>query len=337
MFLRAAPHRNLKYLRIGVIGAAWLAAVFGMALGSASIALAQAAYPNKPIKLVVGFAAGGPSDIFARALGAAMSKTLGEQVFIENRAGASGNLATEAVARSEPDGYTMLLTTFSGPVNENLFKNFKIKFSEQFAPIAYLAETGLVLLVHPSLEVKSVPDLVKLAKEKPGDVLYATAGIGTATHLAAELFNFAAGTKMMPVHYKGGGETIKDILSGQVKVMFSTIPPVLGHVREGRLRGLATTGLSPDKVLPELKTISGSNYEVILWAGLSVAKGTPRPIVDRLAAAAQKALDDPDAQKTLAAQGYTLKFSGPEDFGKFYQNEVTKWSKVAEAIGPIGN
>ena len=169
-----------------------------------------------------------------------------------------------------------------------------------------MVETGLVLLVHPSLDVKSVQDLVALAKAKPGDILYATAGKGTATHLAAELFNAAAGIKMTPVHYRGGGDTIRDLLSGQVKVMFSTIPPVLAFVKDGRLRGIATTGLDQDKVLPELPTLAAAGvpgYNVLLWSGLSAPKGTPRPIIDKLADAAHQALGDPEAQKALGGTG----------------------------------
>jgi tripartite-type tricarboxylate transporter receptor subunit TctC len=167
-------------------------------------------------------------------------------------------LQPELVARAEPDGYTLLLSTFTHPVNETLFKNFKYKAVDSFEPIAAMVETGLVLLVHPSLDVKNVQELVALAKAKPGEILYATAGKGTATHLAAELFNTAAGIKMTPVHYRGGGDTIRDLLSGQVKVMFSTIPPVLGFVKEGRLRGIATTGLDEDRVLPELPTLAAA-------------------------------------------------------------------------------
>jgi tripartite-type tricarboxylate transporter receptor subunit TctC len=300
---------------------------------------AQSTYPTKPIRIVVGFAAGGPSDILARVAGAAMSKTLGEQVYVENRTGASGNLAAELVARSEPDGYTLLLATFTGPVNETLFKNFKYKAADSFEPIALMVETGLVLLVHPSLDVKNVQELVALAKSKPGEILYATAGKGTATHLAAELFNSAAGIKMTPVHYRGGGDTIRDLLSGQVKIMFSTIPPVLGFVKDGRLRGLATTGLEADKVLPELPILAAAvpGYNVLLWSGLSAPKGTPRPIIDKLVDAARQALADPEAQKALEAQGYTAKFLGPEAFRSFYASEVSKWSKVTEAIGTLND
>jgi tripartite-type tricarboxylate transporter receptor subunit TctC len=331
MFLRSL-HRTSMKIRIALA-----CAVAGAAISACSaLAHAQASYPTKPIRLVVGFAAGGPSDILARIAAASMSKTLGQQIYVENRTGASGNLATELVARAEPDGYTLLLSTFSCPVNETLFKNFKYKADDHFAEIASIVETGLVLLVHPSLDVKSVPELVALAKSKPGDILYATAGKGTATHLAAELFNAAAGIKMTPVHYRGGGDTIKDLLSGQVKVMFSTIPPVLGFVQDGKLRGLSTTGLKRDKVLPNLPTIAESgvpNYEVLLWSGLATPKGTPKAIVDKLADAAKKALDDPDAQKALDAHGYVPKYLGPAEFTKFYNDEVVKWAKITPAIG----
>ena len=167
----------------------------------------------------------------------------------------------------------------ASPVNETLFKNFKYKAADNFEPIASMVETGLVLLVHPSLDVKSVQDLVALAKAKPGDILYATAGKGTATHLAAELFNSAAGTKMTPVHYRGGGDTIKDLLSGQVKVMFSTIPPVLAFVKDGQLRGIATTGLAADKVLPELPTSRGRVFRATRCC---CGPGCPRPRARRV-------------------------------------------------------
>jgi tripartite-type tricarboxylate transporter receptor subunit TctC len=316
-------------------------AVVGAVLGTvfialAGIVLAQSSYPTRPIRLVVGFAAGGPSDVLARVASAAMSKTLGNQIYVENRTGASGNLATELVARAEPDGYTLLLATISQPVNETLFKDFQYRGATNFAMIASMVETGLVLLVNPELEIKSVHDLIALAKAKPGEVLYATAGKGTATHLAAELFSEAAGVKMTPVHYRGGGETLKDLLSGQVKVMFSTLPPVLDFVRQGKLRGLATTGSLRDKSLPELPTIAEvgiPGYEVQLWSGFSAPKKTPQPIIDKLADAARKSLEDPETLKALDRQGYSAKYLGPAEFERFYAREVTKWSKVANAIG----
>jgi tripartite-type tricarboxylate transporter receptor subunit TctC len=193
-----------------------------------------------------------------------------------------------------------------------------------------------VLLVHPSLDVKSVSDLIKLAKSKPGDLLYASAGAGTATHLAAELFNATAGTKIMPVHYKGGGDTLKDLLSGEMKIMFSTIPPVLGFVKDGRLRGIATTGIKRDSALPDLPTIAESGvagFDVPLWFGLAAPKGTPRPVIDKLTAALKKTLAMADVQQALAKQGFTPMEMGPQEFSKFYAAEAAKWAKVVATVG----
>jgi tripartite-type tricarboxylate transporter receptor subunit TctC len=329
-------HGSFLRLRTNIIRVAAMAAVPGLVLLASGAAHAQAAYPTKSIKLVVGFAAGGPTDILSRVVGAGMSKVLGEQIYIENRTGAGGNIATEATSRAEPDGYTIQMALMSSAINESLFKNFKIRFAQHFEPIGGIAQTGLVLLVHPSLDVKSVADLIKLAKSKPGEILYASAGAGTATHLAAELFNASAGTKLMPVHYKGGGETLKDLLSGEMKVMFSTIPPVLPFVKDGRLRGLATTGLKRDAVLPELPTIAESGvpgFDVPLWFGLAAPKGTPRPVIDKLNAALKKALAMPDVKQALAKQGFTAMELGPEEFAKFYAAEAAKWAKIVNTVG----
>jgi tripartite-type tricarboxylate transporter receptor subunit TctC len=305
-----------------------------------NIALAQTAYPVRPIKIVVGFAAGGPSDIIARDVAGKLGEILGQQIYVENRTGASGNIATEYVARADPDGYTLLLAAPSTAVNENLFKNFPYTVAKNFIPIAPLAGTALVLVVHPSIGVKSPSELIALAKSKPGEILYATAGKGTATHLAAELFDMNAGIKMTPVHYKGGGETIKDLLSGEIKVMFSSIPPVLGFVREGKLRGLATTGTTRDPVLPDLPTIAESGlpgYDVWLWTGLLAPAGTPPGVVTRLAAAIEQALKSDSLKTELAAQGNAPMYGTPEEFAKYYREEVAKWAKLIPVIGTIGD
>ena len=285
---------------------------------------------------MVGFAPGGPTDILARVIGKGMGDVLGEQFIIENRTGAGGNIGTEMVARAAPDGYTLLLTLLTAAVNESLFKNFKIRFTEHFELIGGIAQTGLVLIVHPSLPVKSVSDLIKYGKAKPGELLYATAGAGTSTHLAAELFNTTAGIKMMPVHYRGGGDTIKDLLSGQITVMFSTIPPVLGFVRDGRLRGLATTGSQRDFVLPELPTIVEfglPNFDVPLWFGLVAPKGTPQPVIQKLVPALERAMATPETRKVYDTQGFTPMPMGSEAFAKFYVSEAAKWAKVVNALG----
>ena len=328
-------HCGFSWLRRGFLAAIAVTAIAGVATSSGT-ANGQSNYPNKPIKLVVGFAAGGPTDILARVVGASMSKVLGEQFYVENRTGSGGNIATESTSRADPDGYTLQLALMSSAINESLFKNFKIRFAEHFEPIGGIASTGLVLLVHPSLEVKSVSDLIKLAKSKPGELLYASAGAGTATHLAAELFNSTAGVKMMPVHYKGGGETLKDLLSGEMKIMFSTIPPVLGFVNDGKLQGIATTGSKRDSALPNLPTIAESGvagFDVPLWFGLAAPKGTPRPVIDKLSVALEKTLAMPDVQQALAKQGFTTMEMGPEEFGKFYAAEASKWAKVVSAVG----
>jgi tripartite-type tricarboxylate transporter receptor subunit TctC len=326
--------RSLLPLRGGAARALAAASVAGLAL-SAGAASAQATYPNKPVRLIVGFAPGGPTDILARVIGNGMSKKLGEQFVVENRSGAGGNIATEAASRADPDGHTVLVTLMSSAVNESVFKNFKIKFSDNFEPIGGIASTGLVLLVNPSFEAKSVSDLIKLAKAKPGELLYASAGAGTSTHLGAELFNSLAGTKMMPVHYKGGGETLKDLLSGEMKIMFSTIPPVLNFVKDGRLRGLATTGLKRDPALPDLPTVDEAGvkgFNMPLWFGLTVPKGTPQPVRDKLAATLKQTLAMPDVKDALAKQGFAPMEMGPQEFGKFYVAEAAKWAKLVDSL-----
>ena len=207
-----------------------------------SAALAQGGYPNKPIRILVGFAPGGPSDIISRVVGAKMGEIMGAQFIIENKTGAGGAIATQDVARSAPDGYTLLNTPVATVANEYLSKTIKYEYGKDIIAVAPQAETANILVVSPSLGVKTVADLVKLAKEKPGAVQYATAGRGSATHLTSELFNMAAGIKTIPVHYRGGGDTVKDLLSGEVKMMFSSIAPVQDFVKDGRLIGIATTG-----------------------------------------------------------------------------------------------
>jgi tripartite-type tricarboxylate transporter receptor subunit TctC len=312
------------------------AAVTGLALSGAAPAQAQASYPSKPVRLIVGFAPGGPTDILARVVGNGMSKALGEQTFVENRSGAGGNIATEAAARADADGHTVMVTLMSTAVNESLFKNFKIKFADSFYPIGGIASTGLVLLVHPSFEAKSVSDLIRLAKAKPGELLYASAGSGTSTHLGAELFNSLAGTKLMPVHYKGGGETLKDLLSGEMKIMFSTIPPVLPFVKDGRLRGLATSGLKRDPALPDLPTIDEAGvkgFSMPLWFGLTVPKGTPQGARDKLVSVLKQTLAMPDVRDALEKQGFAPMQMGPDEFGKFYVAEAAKWGRLVETLG----
>ena len=255
-----------------VARAACLAGAAGLAVALSAVpAFAQSAYPSRPIRIVVGFAPGGPSDIISRVVGAKMGEIMGAQVIIENRTGGGGAIATLDVARAAPDGYTLLNTPLATVANEFLSKGIKYEYGKDIVAVCPQAETVNILVAHPSLGVKTVADLVKLAKEQPGVLQYATAGRGSATHLTSELFNMAADIKTTPVHYRGGGDTVKDLLSGQVKLMFSSIAPVQEFVRDGRLIGIATTGPKRDPAFPDLPTIAESGYpgfEVTLWYGL---------------------------------------------------------------------
>ena len=307
-----------------------------MAVAVSAPAVAQSSFPNKPIRFVIGFAAGGPTDIMARIVGAKTGELLGQQVIIENKTGAGGLIATEMVARSEPDGYTLLCTATSAAVNETLSKTIRIELGRDLVAVAPQAETANILVVHPSLGVNDLAGFTALARSKPGEIFYATAGRGSATHLTAELFNMAAGSKLMPVHYRGGGDTVKDLMSGQVKVMFSTIAPVQQLVRDGRLIGLATTGPKRDPAFPELPTIAEAQFpgfDVRLWIGLTAPAGTPRDVIKKLEAATMQALKTPEVQKALTAQGFSPMIGTAEEFDAYYRAERAKYAKVIQASG----
>jgi tripartite-type tricarboxylate transporter receptor subunit TctC len=311
----------------------------GLLMTPLSSADAQPGSSHHPLRIVVGFAAGGPSDIVARVVGTKIGEILGRQVVIENHAGASGNLASEIVAHAPGDGDTLLLTPLVFAVNESLFPNRRFAYKD-FAAVAPLAETSNVLVVHPSLDVRSVADLIALAKAKPGGVLYATAGKGTATHVAGELFNMMAGVRLTAVHYRGGGELVKDLLSGEVKVTFSTIPPVLDFIERKALRGIATTATRRDKALPALPTIAESGlsgYDVRLWLGLLAPAGTPKDTVNRIASATHAALESSEVKAVLTAQGFDPLEGTPETFDAFMREEIVKWGKVIKQIGTMDN
>src|SRR6478736_1902417 len=312
------------------------AGALGIALTASSAALSQSGYPNKPIRVLVGFAPGGPSDIISRVVGAKMGEIMGTQFVVENKTGAGGAIATQDVARSAPDGYTLLNTPVATVANEFLSKTIKYEYGKDIIAVCPQAETANILVVSPALGVKTVADLVKLAKEQPGVLQYATAGRGSATHLTSELFNMAAGIKTIPVHYRGGGDTVKDLLSGEVKMMFSSIAPVQDFVRDGRLVGLATTGPKRDPAFPDLPTIAESGYpgfDVRLWIGMTAPAATPRDIIHKLADANRKALESPEIQKALAAQGFAPMLGSSEDFDAFYRSEREKWGKVIKETG----
>jgi tripartite-type tricarboxylate transporter receptor subunit TctC len=297
---------------------------------------AQDAYPNKPIRLVVGVGAGGPADTVARVFGQRMGEILGQQVVVENRPGGSGTVALDQVARMEADGYTLYMLTTNSAANETLFTKLQWKVGPHFTPVARLAETNNVLVVHPSLPATNMQEFIAHAKAKPQEMFYATAGIGSSTHLTHALFDTMAGTRMTAVHYRGGGPAMADLLSGQVKIMFASIAPVIGAVKEGKLRALSTTGAKRDPAFPDLPTVAESvlpGFETQLWLGISTKAGTPRPIIDKLAAAAAQAAGDPQVKERLGKLGFATLSSTPEKFAEFYSSEVAKWAKVVEVTG----
>ena len=325
----------MMYQNQKILHAVALAALAGWIGLVSSPALAQSNFPNKPIRIVVGFSPGGPSDLISRVVGAKIGEILGTQVVIENKTGAGGVIATETVARSDADGYTLLNTPLSNAVNETLSKTLRYKVGDGMVAVAPQAETANILVVHPSLGVKNLAEFIALAKSKPGEILYATAGRGSATHLNSELFNMDAGTKMMPVHYRGGGDTVKDLLSGQVKLMFSSIAPVQGFVKDGRLIGIATTGPKRDPAFPDLPTVAETipGFDVRLWMGLTAPQGTPRDVIKRIEQANSQALNMPEIKAALAAQGFAPIIGTAEQFDAFYRGEVAKWAKVIQATG----
>jgi tripartite-type tricarboxylate transporter receptor subunit TctC len=267
-----------------------------------------------------------------------MSEILGQQVVIENRTGASGNIATQYVVRAPGDGYTILMGSNSNAVNESLFKNLDFNFAKDLIPVAPLAEAPTVLVVHPSLEVKSVKDLINLAKAKPGEIMYATAGKGTTTHLAGELFNLMADVKLTAVPYKGSGETTKDLLSGQIKVMFSPVPPVKALIEDGKVRGIASTGPRRSAVVPTLPTVAEEglkDFDMRMWFGLMAPVGTPDDIVDKLSKVAAEAVNSDGVKEALAKQGYDPLSGTRQEFGVFIKDEIEKWGKVVATFGPI--
>jgi tripartite-type tricarboxylate transporter receptor subunit TctC len=301
------------------------------------VARAQVGSPGPNIRFVVGFSAGGATDIAARVLAGTLSQILSQQVFVENRTGAGGTLATQEVAGAAPDGTTILVTPSANAANETLFRDFRYKYDDYFTAVAPVAQINNVLVVHPSLDVRSVGDLISLAKTRPpGEILAASSGVGTANHLANELFNMMAGVKLTSVQYRGGGEVVKDLVSGQLKVMFAPIPTVLPFIQSGQLRAVATTGSKRDMLLPDLPTVAESGvpgFEVSLWLGLLAPKATPRPVIARLSSATAQALATDEVKTAFARQGVEAFIGTPDDFAAFYRGEVEKWRKVIVATG----
>jgi tripartite-type tricarboxylate transporter receptor subunit TctC len=290
-------------------------------------------YPARPVRIVVGFAAGGTGDILARLIGQWLSERLGQPVIIDNRPGGGGNISTEAVVRAPPDGYTLLQVGTSHAVNTTLYK-LDFDLIRDIAPVAGIARAHLVMLVHPSFPAKTVREFIAYAKANPGKINMASAGSGSSPRLAGELFKLMTGIDMVHVPYRGGAPALSDLIAGQVEVMFSNLPAV-EYIRAGKLRALAVTTAVRLDELPDVPTVGEfvPGYEASAWYGIGAPKGTPAAIVDKLNTETNAALADPKIKARLAEFGGTALAGSPAEFGTFIAAETAKWGKVVTFAG----
>jgi len=294
---------------------------------------AQADYPDKPLRLVVPFPPGGSTEPLARVLSQKLGESFGQQVIVDNRPGAGSTIGAEIVARSPADGYTLLLSSISNAISAALYPKLNFDIVRDFAPITLLATTPGVLVVHPALPVKTVKEFIALAKAKPEQLAYSSAGNGTPPHLSAELFAGMTGIKLIHVPYKGGGPSIIALLSGEAQLSIASLPSAIGHMRSGKLRALGVTTPQRTPSLPALPTIAESGvpgYAAETWLGLAVAARTPKDITARLHTATAKAMMLPEVRERLDALGYILRIGSAEEYSNFVQSEVDKWRKVVK-------
>ena len=313
----------------------FVAAAFVAALIVGGAARAADDYPNHTVRWLVGYPPGGSTDICARLIGQYLSEHLHAQFAVDNRPGAGNNLATEMVAHSPPDGYTLYLVNPANAINATLYKNLNFNFIEDMAPVGGFIRVPNVMEVNPNVPAKTVAEFISYAKANPGKVNLASSGIGTSVHLSGALFMMMTGVNLTHVPYRGGAPALTDMLADQVQVMFDNLPSSIGHIRAGRLRALAVTTAVRNNALPDVPTVAETvpGYEASAWFGMAVPKGTPRPIIDKLNKAINEALADPAMQAKLAELGGTLIPGTPEDFGKLIAQETDKWSKVVKATG----
>ena len=315
--------------------------VRGVLLGSVLAVLATGGqaqtYPTHPIRLVVPFPAGGTTDILAREVGQKLSVSLGQSVVIDNRPGAAGNIGSDLVAKSAPDGYTLLMCTVSThAINPNLYAKLPYDHLKDFVPVVLVASVPNVLEVTPALPVNSVADLIRLAKEKPGQINFASSGSGTSIHLSGELFKTQAGVDMTHVPYKGSAPALTDLIGGQVQVMFDNLPSSLPQIKAGKLRAIAVTSAQRAPALPDIPTIAESGlpgFEATSWFGIVAPTGTPPAIIARINADVNQWLQSPEAREKLLAQGALAAGGTPEQFAAYIRAETEKWAKVVKASG----
>ncbi len=314
-------------------GISWLASLAAAAL-LASPATAQN-YPTRAVRLIAHSTPGGTSDILGRLVAHKLTESLGQQVVVENRAGASGIIGVEVAAKSPPDGYTLLITQTSIALNPSMFAKLPYNALRDFAPITQLVAAANLLVVHPSVPARSVKEFIALAKAKPGNLVNGSPGQGTSPHLSAELFKIMAGIKLDHIQYKGAGQAMISLIAGEIPVMFTTPPTAMPYLKADRLRALGATTLTRVEVLPEVPTIAETlaGYESVQWFGMLVPAGTPRPIIDRLHQDIVRGLGAPDMKQKLTGLGLNAVGSTPEQFGAYMKSETDKWAKVIKSMG----
>ena len=312
-----------------------IAAGAGALAASAGTALAQSPYPSRPVHVLLGFAAGGSSDVIGRLISQWLSEKLGAVFVFDDHPGAGSNIATEIVAKEAPDGYSLLWCTSANAINATLYEHLNFNFIRDFAPVAGTFRVPNVLEVHPSLPVTTVPEFIAYAKANPGKLNFASGGIGATQHLAAELFQSMTGVQMRHVPYRGSAPALIDLLSGQVQVMFDLVPASIGYIRAGKLRALAVTTATPSAALPNLPTIGQfvPGYEASTWNGVVAPKGTPAAVIAKLNGAINAALADAKIKARLADLGATPLVLSPAEFGKLVADETEKWAKVIKFAG----
>jgi tripartite-type tricarboxylate transporter receptor subunit TctC len=340
---RGSPQGGVKFSTHGIVMKFHRRKFLHLAAGAATLpalwrsaqAQAQAqAYPTHPVRLVVGFAAGSTTDILARLMAQWLSQRLGQQFVVENRPGAGGNVGAEVVVRSQPDGYTLLMVPPAVAANAALY-HLNFDFVRDTAPIAGVVRVPNIAEVHPSLPVKSIPELIAYAKANPGKLSYASAGIGTPSHLAGQLFNIMARVNIQHVPYRGDGPAMADLIAGQVPLAFATVVASIEHIRAGQLRPLAVTTLKRSDALPELPSVSEfvPGYETSSWFGIAAPAGTPAEIIARLNGEINAGLADSVVKTRLADMGCMLLAGSPADFGRLIADETEKWGTVIREAG----
>jgi tripartite-type tricarboxylate transporter receptor subunit TctC len=316
-------------MRRGII---WTAT---LAVTAASAGVGAQSYPSKPIRLINAYAPGGASDVVARAFAAKLTELLGQQVTVDPRVGAGGNIAAEIAARSPADGYTLLMSTIFLSTNQSLYSKLSWDPQKDFAPISMLTAAPLILCVHPSLPVKTTQDLIALAKKQPGQLNFPSAGNGSSMHLGTELFNMMAGIKATHVPYKGSGPGVLDVISGRLEFMLNPMPEPVPFIKSGKLRGLATSTLKRINALPDLPPVADAlpGFEVLTWQGIVAPAGTPVEIINRLNGELIKALKDAEFESRLRGMGLEIFGTTPDQFAKLIRDDNAKWTKVIKATG----